>query len=107
MSRRSPTPGPVVERWACAEALDTIVRMTTKAHFLVLLGAASRALLFDRDSRLLGEVIEDDGFIVDSLISHAKSCAVPRRGMLEACALTLGLASVTGMTVAVRCFELS
>ena len=81
--------------------------MTAKAEFLVLLGAASRALLFDRDSRLLGEVIEDDGFIVDSLMVNAKACAVPRRGMLEACAMTLGLASVTGMTVAVKCFELS
>lgn len=75
--------------------------MNATAKFLVLLGTASRALLFDRDSRLLGEVIEDDGFIVESLLLNATACPVPRRGMLEAIGSSLGLPGVP-----VRCFEL-
>ena len=48
--------------------------MRSSAKFLVLLDDAARALLFDRDHRLLGEVIEDDGFIVDSLLRTADRC---------------------------------
>ena len=42
--------------------------MNASAKFLVLLDAARPALLIDRDKQLLGEVIGDDGSIVDSLL---------------------------------------
>ncbi len=58
--------------------------MNAPAKFLVLLDAARPALLIDSDKHLLGEVIEDDGFIVDSLLLNAKVCADPRTDMLGA-----------------------
>ena len=61
--------------------------MNAPAKFLVLLDAARPALLIDSDKHLLGEVIEDDGSIVDSLLLNAKVCAVPRTDMLDAVVL--------------------
>ena len=58
--------------------------MNAPAKFLVLLDAARLALLFDSDKPLLSEVIEDDGFIVDSLLLNAKVCADPRTDMFDA-----------------------
>ena len=58
--------------------------MNSVAKFLVLSDAAPRATLFDTQCRLLGEVIEDDGFIVDSLLHEAVRCPVPRADMLDA-----------------------
>ena len=55
--------------------------MNAPAKFLVLLDAARPALLIGSDKQLLGEVIEDDGFIVDSLLLKAKVCAIPRTDM--------------------------
>ena len=64
-------------------ALRSIDGMTSTAKFLVL-ADAKRAVLFDCERRLIGEVIEDDGFIVDSLIQAATACPVPHPGMLTA-----------------------
>ena len=58
--------------------------MNASAKFLVLLDAARPALLFDSDEHLLGEVIKDDGFIVDSLLLNAKVCADPLTDMFDA-----------------------
>lgn len=69
----------------------------------MLLGVASRALLFDRESRWIGEVIEDDGFIVDRLLVNARPCPIPRSGMLESTGLLLGM---PGVSMPVRCFDL-
>jgi len=70
------------------------------ARFLVLLGDASRALLFDRGRQLLGEVIEDDGFIVESLLRSAKECP------LAAGSLLLGVRSPAMLQQPLRCFAL-
>jgi hypothetical protein len=40
--------------------------------------------LFDHEQRWLGEVIEDDGFVLRSLMHRATACAVPRPDMLAA-----------------------
>lgn len=58
--------------------------MNTPAKFLLLLNATPRALLFDGDQQLLGEVIEEDGFIVDSLLRSASECPCPGDDMLRA-----------------------
>ena len=58
--------------------------MNASAKFLVFLDAAHPALLIDTDKHLLGEAIEDDGSIVDSLLLNAKRCADPRTDMLDA-----------------------
>ena len=58
--------------------------MNAPAKFLVLLDDARPALLIDSDKHKLGEVIENDGFIVNSLLLNAKVCADPRTDMLDA-----------------------
>ena len=58
--------------------------MNAPAKFLGLLDAVRPALLIDSDKHLSGEVIEDDGSIVDSLLLNVKVCAVPRTDMLDA-----------------------
>ena len=58
--------------------------MNAPAKFLVLLDAARLAMLIDSDKHLLSEVIEDDGFIVESLLLNAKVCADPRTEMFDA-----------------------
>lgn len=75
-------------------------RMKAHARFLVLFDTARRALLLDGDQRLLGEVIEDDGFIVDTLLRSARVCALPM--------VPLMLASILPPLAgeAMRCFEL-
>ena len=76
--------------------------MSPPARFLVLLGGAPRALLFDATSRLLGEVIEDDGYIVAGLLDRARACPVPDAGMLDA----LDDALAPSPSQPVRCYEL-
>jgi len=51
--------------------------MNTPAKFLALFDHTPRALLFDSRQCLLGEVIEEDGFIVDHLLRSAIECPVP------------------------------
>ena len=46
--------------------------MNASPKFLVLLDGVPRALLFDSDRRLVCEVIDDDGFIVETLLRTAK-----------------------------------
>ena len=58
--------------------------MNASAKFPVFLDAAHPTLLIDSDKHLLGEAIEDDGSIVDSLLLNAKVCADPRTDMLDA-----------------------
>ena len=60
--------------------------MNASAKFPVFLDAAHPTLLIDSDKHLLGEAIEDDGSIVDSLLLNAKVCADPRTDMLDAAA---------------------
>lgn len=74
--------------------------MGTSAKFLVLTDAAPRALLFDARHRLVGEVIEDDGYIVDRLTHGATSCPLPRPDMLDA------LIPPPSPQFPVRCFAL-
>ncbi len=56
--------------------LASIGRMATSAKFLVLLDGAPRALLFDSEQRLVCEVIDDDGFIVETLLRTARPYAL-------------------------------
>jgi hypothetical protein len=78
-----------------------MVFMSSNAHFLVLL-ASGRALLLDGGQRLLCEVIEDDGYIVESLL----------RGSRPAPLLVAGWSESSGSSGSVRrqqparCFEL-
>ena len=82
-------------------ALRSMARMnTTTAKFLILLDDSPRALLFDSQQCLLGEVIEEDGFIVHSLLRAAKECPVPRDEMLRA------IVPAPSPQRPVRCFEL-
>ena len=74
--------------------------MNAPARFLVLFDSEPRALLFDGDQHFLGEVIEDDGFIVDSLLLRAKACPVPGDQMLDA------VVPPPAPQCLVRCFEL-
>lgn len=74
--------------------------MNGHAKFLLLFDSAPRALLLDGDQRLLGEVIEDDGFIVDTLLCTARACVLPLLPLL----LASMLPPVAGG--AMRCFEL-
>lgn len=74
--------------------------MNSPVKFLVLLDAARRALLFDSERRLLGEVIEDDGFIVERLLVNAKACTAQLTELLSA------LASNGSPMCSVYCFEL-
>ena len=74
--------------------------MNAPARFLVLFDSESRALLFDGDQHFLGEVIEDDGFIVESLLLGAKACPVPGIEMLDS------IVPPPALHCPVRCFEL-
>jgi hypothetical protein len=74
--------------------------MNTPAKFLLLLDDAPRALLFDSRSHLLGEVIEEDGFIVDSLLRSATPCPTPIDGMLQA------IVPPPSPQQSMRCYEL-
>lgn len=82
------------------DVLRSIASMNATAKFLVLLDDAPRALLFDSQQCLLGEVIEEDGFIVESLLRAATECPVPRDEMLQA------IVPPPTPQRPVRCFEL-
>ena len=60
-----------------------IASMHAPAKFLLLLDDSPRALLFDGQRRFLGEVIEEDGFIVESLLRSASACPSPTDEMLS------------------------
>jgi hypothetical protein len=75
--------------------------MNSPARFLILLdNAVPRALLFDSERQLVGEVIEDDGFIVDSLLQSATACPMPHGDMLKA------MVPPPSPDWPVRCFQL-
>jgi len=75
--------------------------MSLSAKYLVLADAAPRAFLFDHEQHWLGEVIEDDGFVVGRLMDRATACAVPRPDMLAA------ILPPPSPAFPVRCFALS
>lgn len=58
--------------------------MNSSAKFLVLLDGVPRALLFDSERRLVCELIDDDGFIVDTLLRTARPCPLARDTLLRA-----------------------
>ena len=60
-----------------------IPQMNAPVKFLLLLDDTPRAFLFDGQWRFLGEVIEDDGFVVDSLLRSASACPSPADDMLS------------------------
>jgi hypothetical protein len=72
--------------------------MNASAKFLVLLDSAPRALLLDSNRRLMGEVIEDDGFIVETLLRTARACPLMIGDSLDAV--------LAAPSDPVRCFEL-
>lgn len=78
----------------------SIVPMNSPAKFLLLLDDATRALLFDGHDSLIGEVIEEDGFIVDTLLRSARECAALRDRLLRA------IVPPPSPHQPVRCFEL-
>lgn len=86
--------------WLWRDRCPSIACMNTPPKFLVLLDDAPRALLFDSQQQLLGEVIEEDGFIVDSLLRSASECPCPEDGMLRA------VIPPPAPSDRVRCFEL-
>ena len=86
--------------WLPRRCCVNIACMNLQAKFLVLLDDAPRALLFDSQRRLLGEVIEEDGFIVDSLLRSASECSRPDDAMLGA------VVPPPFPQQPVRCFEL-
>jgi hypothetical protein len=63
-----------------------MARMNTsaKSKFLVLLDGVPRACLFDSERRLVGEVIDDDGFIVETLLRTATPCPPESDALLRA-----------------------
>jgi hypothetical protein len=79
---------------AARVALDTIRCMNITAKFLLLVDGARRAILLDDDQRHLGEVIEEDGFIVDS------RCPVP------SCEALAAMSPAPAANAPMRCFEL-
>jgi hypothetical protein len=87
--------------WVRPRPLHSIAAMNAPAKFLVLLDDSLRALLFDSEQCLLGEVIEEDGFIVRSLLRTASECPVPPGQMLRA------IVPPPSSQRLVRCFELS
>ena len=78
----------------------TIGAMNAPAKFLLLLDDLPRALLFDGQRQFLGEVIEEDGFIVDSLLRSASACPCPTDDMLS------GVVPPPSPQQPMRCFEL-
>jgi hypothetical protein len=77
-----------------------IAAMNAPAKFLLLLGDSLRAFLFDDQRQFLGEVIEEDGFIVDSLLRSASACPSPSDDMLSR------VVPAPSPQQPVRCFEL-
>ncbi|MEO6030833.1 MAG: hypothetical protein ABIP61_02845 [Burkholderiaceae bacterium] len=74
--------------------------MNARARFLVLLGAAPRVLLLDSEQRFVGEVIDEDGYIVRTLLQTAKACQLADNGKLYA------MVSAAPSMDLPRCFEL-
>ena len=75
--------------------------MNSPAKFLLLLDDLTRALLFDSRQQFLGEVIEEDGFIVDSLLRGASECPRPDDDMMRS------VRPPPAPTDRMRCFRLS
>lgn len=75
-----------------------------RARYLVLFGdeEAPRAALFDRQERLLAEMIGDDGYNVGNLVRASSACAPPRPAMLDA----IEALDRDADTARARCFRL-
>lgn len=74
--------------------------MHCPAKFLLLVDNPSRMILLDAEYAPLGEVIEEDGFIADSLMRSARPCPVPGDVALS------GIVPPPSAQQAMRCFEL-
>jgi hypothetical protein len=74
--------------------------MNVPARFLLLIDDAQRAVLLDGEHRHLGDVLEEDGFIVETLLRNARSCPLPAADALSA------LSPAPSPQARLRCFEL-
>lgn len=74
--------------------------MNRTAKFLLLLDQPARVVLLDECQHHLGDVIEDDDFIVDSLMRDAQPCPVLGEAALQA------LTPPPSAQQPMRCFEL-
>ena len=81
--RRFPTAESDPMEWFGRIRQANIANMNAPVKFLLLLDDAPRAFLFDGQRQFLGEVIEDDGFVVDSLLRSASTCHSPVDDMLS------------------------
>ncbi|KQU75911.1 MULTISPECIES: hypothetical protein [unclassified Rhizobacter] len=87
------------------------------ARYLLLFGSkeSPRAVLFDEEERLLAEMIDEDGFLVDSLLREGRAVRPPSRLVaavsqaLRACAKQVrrsGAGAAPGADLHLRCFAL-
>jgi len=86
------------------EEQDKMKDRSHSAQYLILVGprTARRALLFNHEHRYLSEVIDDqDGLIVDALLSSGKGCELPGALRLEGIVPAVQIAGAT-----LQCFEL-
>ena len=86
----------------CDEASDALRASSTPTPTSPFPASTAplRALLFDSQQRWLGEVIEEDGFIVANLLRSARECPMPRADMLQA------VAAPPSARQPLRCFDL-
>ncbi|NKI96681.1 hypothetical protein [Rhizobacter sp. SG703] len=89
------------------------------ARYLLLFGSkeSPRAVLFDEEERLLAEMIDDDGFLVDSLLREGRAVRPPSKLVaavsqaLRACAKQVrrsgaSAGAAPGADLHLRCFAL-
>jgi len=87
------------------------------ARYLLLFGTkeSPRAVLFDEEERLLAEMIDEDGFLLDSLLREGRAVRPPSRLVaavshaLRACAKQVrrsGAGAASGADLHLRCFAL-
>jgi hypothetical protein len=85
------------------------------ARYLLLFGSkeSPRAVLFDEQERLLAEMIDEDGFLVDSLLREGRAVRPPSKLVaavshaLRACAKQVRLSGTAATAdLHLRCFAL-
>ena len=83
------------------------------AKYLLLFGSkeAPRAVLFDDEHRMLAEMIDEDGFLVDSLLREGRAVRPPSKLVaavaqaLRACAKQVARSGAS-VDLHLRCFAL-